>query len=169
MIFQHTLTPLPGGAGQSGENITFIHTSKVAEQDGPTDPHLRLIDVCQVVVARSLGFRPGKGGRSEGDSFNFPSSLPIFNNILANEDCPLIPPLFRRGFLVSSSSHFFKAASLRQWLVTDLLAWKCNIDTSRLAGVRKVIWLSYVVSCCHRAIPVGAPPNSTLHHRSKPA
>src|SRR5690349_11812223 len=102
MDLQHTLASLSGGAGQGWQNITFIHPSKVAEQDGPADADLRLVDVRQVVVPRSLGFRPSKGRRSKRDPLNFPSSLPILNNILANENRPVIATPFGRGFLISS-------------------------------------------------------------------
>jgi hypothetical protein len=114
MVLQHTLAPGSSGAGQSCQNVPFIDPSKVPEQDGSTNADLRLVNVCQVVVAQSLGLRPSKGRRSEWNSSNFPFPLPMFNNILANEDGPLISTPFGRGFLISSASYFFKAASLRR-------------------------------------------------------
>src|SRR5215471_11245241 len=76
------------------------------------------------MIPQSFGLSSGKSGRPQGNSPNLPFPPSIYHYILANEDTPLLPtPLWRR-FLISSTSHFVKAASLRRWLVSDLLAWQ---------------------------------------------
>ena len=171
MDLKHTLASISSSAGHSWQNITLIHPSKVTEQDGPADADLRLVDVCQVVVARSLGFRPGKGRRSKRDPLNFPSSLPIFNNILSNENRPLIATPFGRRFLVSSASHFFKAASLRQWLVSDLLVRQRIIIAGRVGTivVCKLQLLPLCLRCSHRADQELFALSLTLPHGARSA
>src|ERR1700693_3597225 len=90
-----------------------------------------MVDGCNVIVSQPLRIRFTKSCRSQRNPFNLPLSLPIDNQILSNEDGPRPPMPLRRRLLIPSTSHLFKAASLRQWLISDLLGRQRTTARSR--------------------------------------
>src|SRR5665213_2361303 len=80
-----------------------------------------MVDGRDIIVTQPLRIRFTKCRWSQRNPFNLPLPLSINHQILSNEDRPCPPMPFRHRLLIPSTSHLFKAASLRQWLVSELL------------------------------------------------